>query len=407
MGRHRTAHLLAALVAVTALAGCSGDEPGARPTPSASPSAAPFEAKWEAVDLPAPPGPSGRIALRDATRCGDTWYVVGGVFTSATQSQPAWWSSPDGRTWTSRDLAPRDFFARGSVLSSVACHGADVVALGGRPGGAHGNLRTSSWYLRPDGVLADVPALFTQYGGVEAVNVAHVAGGPAGWTISGNRVSGAAVWSSPDARDFVRNDTDPALRHDPDHRFLATDQVADGRGWVLVGSAGLAGRGGALAPWAWSSADGRSWTREEVPTTDEFSDLERVAADGGGDGLLALGLRGQRFGAWHRDAAGTWRAGVTFGGLDPGRTSAPAVAGLATADGLVVTTVSDGTDYQLWTSTDGAGWHQVATPTTPPAGSGRVMTAATDGRSVLLVADDERAGRLWLSPDAGRPARPR
>ncbi len=380
----------ATVILVASLLACSAaeDQPSTEPTP----------VDWQEVDLPVPPGPGGRIAVRDAAWCAGTWYAVGGVVGSGpaeSASRPAWWSSADGTTWTSRALAPEDFFAKGSVLTSVGCHGADVAALGGRPGGAHGFLRTSSWYLRDDGVLVDVRAAFTQYGGVEAVNAARIAGGPAGWTISGNRVIGAASWTSPDARDFELHDADPALRHDDGHRFLAISHAPVADGWVMVGSVGREGRGGLLAPQAWSSPDGATWRREEVPATDDFGDLERVVARDDAT-VAAVGLRGDGFGAWDRDADGAWTLGPAFGALDPDRTAAPSVAGLVATDDGLVAAVSDGATYGLWASDDGGRWRAVeAPPGAPTVAADQILTVASDGPGLLAVADDGEAGRLY------------
>lgn len=388
------------VVVAVALTACSAEDEPAPPG-----DAAPVEVAWEAAALPVPPGPAGRTVLRDVAWCDGTWYAVGGVQLTSTlgsdpypESRPAWWSSTDGRTWTSRDLAPEDYFAKGAVLLTVGCHGDDVAAVGARPGGAHGNPRTSSWYLREDGVLVDVPAAFTLYGGVEAVNTARMVGGPRGWTISGNRLSGAAVWTSSDAHEFELVDTDPALMHDEEHRFLAIAQTATPDGWVLVGNV-LADGAGQLGPQAWSSADGRTWSREDVPTTDRFADLERVTTVG--DDVVALGVRGDGFGVWRRDAAGTWSLGAAFGALDPDRSGAPAVSGITASDVGLMAAVTDGSVYRLWSSPDGETWREVATPPGPPHNAAdQTMALASDGTTVLLLADDGETAALWTS-DAG------
>ena len=158
-----------------------------------------------------PPGPAGRLAVRDATVCGDEWVLVGGVFMTDDLTRPALWSSPDGTTWTSRPVEPHDYWAQRSVLSSVACQEDGTLAMiGGKSGGAHGNPRVSSWYQREDGVYVDVVAGYTLYGGAEATNVSRMAAGPDGFLISGNRVSGAAVWTSPDAWSSSSTTTSPS-----------------------------------------------------------------------------------------------------------------------------------------------------------------------------------------------------
>ena len=64
-------------------------------------------------------------------------------------------------------------------------------------------------------------AVFTQYGGVGATNVGPVAGGPSGWLITGNRISGPGVWFTDDPRVFTRVEGEPGLTDDGDLESLA------------------------------------------------------------------------------------------------------------------------------------------------------------------------------------------
>ena len=281
-----------------------------------------------------PPGPAGRLAVRDATVCGDEWVLVGGVFMTDDLTRPALWSSPDGTTWTSRPVEPTDYWAQRSVLSSVACQEDGTLAMiGGKSGGAHGNPRVSSWYERDDGVYVDVIAGYTLYGGAEATNVSRMAAGPDGFLISGNRVSGAAVWTSPDALEFELHDDVHELANSAGRVTLAIGQVHDGEEWTLVGSASLTDRL-ARVPMVWTSPDGLAWTEERVPRTDEFNDLEQVTPVG--DGLVAVGLRGQAYGVWTRDADGEWDLGETFGEVQTAGGS-PAVSSLVSLPGATTT----------------------------------------------------------------------
>ena len=205
------------------------------------------------------------------------WYVVGGVFPAdpTADSRPAAWSSPDGKTWTSLRLDPQGYWAERAVFSSVACRAGEIAMVGAKSGGAHGNPRVTTWYRRDDGVFTDVVAAFELYGGPRAVSVGRIAGGPDGWLIVGARTSGAAVWLSDDATDFRLVDGDPALSSDDSIDTLARDEVYDGHGWTVVGSASVTGRLPRV-PMAWTSPDGESWHREDVPESDGFTDLERV-----------------------------------------------------------------------------------------------------------------------------------
>jgi hypothetical protein len=373
------------LALLGALVGCTEDQ---QPTV-----VKPIEVAWKEVTPPLPPGRSGRVAVRDATFCAGEWYVVGGTFDAAGESKPAAWRSRDASTWTDVAFQPGSFWAEQNILSSVACRDGRVAMVGAKSGGAHGNPRTSTWYARPDGVFVDVIAAFSLYGGPEAVNVGRLTSGPTGWLISGNRTSGAAVWISPDATDFTLIDSDPQLKSDPSVDTATRDAVFAGGHWTIVGSGSVPGRIPRL-PLSWASDDAKTWRRLPVPQIPEFEDMQRVLPYNGE--LYAVGLRGNGFGTWQQGAGAQWRAGAAFGALDSAGRAAPFIAGLANPEPGLVTTVSDGAKYGLWASNDGQRWREVATPTRPTTAGEHIMSVAASGHSLLLLADDGQAGRVWL-----------
>lgn len=378
--------VVALTLAAGLLASCTsaGDAPG--PTT--------LRPAWRSVTLPFPTGRPGRIAVRDATACDGTWFVVGAVLGPDGASRPAAWQSHDLRTWTPIALAPSAYYARRAILGSVACRDGRVAALGARSGGAHGNPRTTSWYQRADGTLVDARAPFELFGGPAAVSVRRVAAGPAGWLIVGNRLTGGAVWTSPDATSFRILEHDPALSSDAGHRTSVLDQVPDGSGWTVVGRVETPGRA-APAPLAWTSPDGTRWTRQEVPAaTGGFADLERVVADR--DRLLAAGIRDRGFGLWRR-ADGVWRPAASFGQIATGGGEPAFVSGLVARDGAALATVSDGRRFRAWTGTADGGWKPVALPVTPRSTGDTQVTVAADGDAVLLLTDDGSTGRVWAS----------
>ena len=271
--------------------------------------------------------------------------------------------------------------------------------IGGKSGGAHGNPRVSSWYQRDDGVYVDVVAGYTLYGGAEATNVSRMAAGPEGFLITGNRVSGAAVWTSPDALEFELHDDIPEMINGADRVTLAIGQVHDGQRWTVVGSASLTDRL-ARVPMAWTSPDGLTWTDERVPRTDEFNDLEQVTPLG--DGLIAVGLRGQAYGVWTRDAEGEWELGEEFGevrtsGGSPAVSSLVSLADAGDDERRLLASVATGETYQLWSSTSPGTWDQMSVPVSPEVGSERSLTVAARGDDVLLLADDAAQGRVWVA----------
>jgi len=384
--------LLAGLLAGL-LVGCSGE----------STSPAVLHPRWQEVTLPVPPGAAGRIAPRDAVSCAGTWYVVGAVVGADGSTRPAAWRSADARSWEPLVLAPDDFYSRQAVLYAVGCRSGRIAAIGAKSGGAHGNPRTATWVQQPDGSLHSVHAPFELFGGPHALSVNRIAGGPAGWLIAGDRSSGAATWTSPDALAFRIDENDPALASDTGRTTSALDAVPDGSGWIVVGRGELTGRVSPV-PLAWESADGTHWTRRHVPTgTTGYADLQRVVL-AEGDRPVAVGVRGARFGTWQRAGSG-WRTSGAFGRLDPDRSTAPFVSGLAVGGRGILATVSDGSVFGTWAAGRDGAWHPVSTPTRPRSTGDHQLTVAADGEQALLLSDDGTAGRMWVAPWSGSGGR--
>ncbi|WDZ84264.1 hypothetical protein [Micromonospora cathayae] len=408
----RRAVALLALVAVLSTA-C---EPAADPDAAAPP---PITPAWQPVTLPAPPGPPGRLLVRDAAACADRWYVLGGVADAAGATRPAAWTSADGTTWTSIAMLPKSYYGKQHVLYSVACRDGRVALLGSKRGGAHANPRTSSWRQLPDGSLAEVTAPFELFGGPRAVNVARMVAGPPGWLITGNRTGGAASWVSPDSNRFTIVEGAPELASDARGETWGFDAVGhDGR-WLMVGGLVPAGRTD-RDPLAWTSADGVAWQRVPVPGGPEYDELQRVVLL---DGVpVAVGLRGRAFGTWRADAApadgspaagggpatsgtptaggdaeaGGWRVA---GGFGTARVDGvPGIRGLTVVAGRLVAVTVDGGGHALWASTDrGDSWRSVEVPVSMPAGAERSVALAASGERLLLVVDDASAGRVFLA----------
>jgi hypothetical protein len=348
------------------LGGCTAAAP-APPAPAAP--------DWVEASLPAPEGPPGQLAVRDAAGCGDRWYAVGGVLGPGDASRPAAWASTDGRSWRSVRFVPLpgSYYGPQNLIYSVACAGGRVAMIGARPGGAHGNPRVSTWRLRPDDSMAEVSAPFETYGGDSAVNVAHIAAGPDGFLITGNRTSGAAIWLSPDGAAFRLVENAPGLADDASHLSFARDAVdgADGQ-WVVVG--GISPKKSAdEVPAVWLTRDGSGFAHPPVPAPAGYNELQRVVRLG--DDLVAVGPRGGALGAW-RAHAGVW----TREGAFPGTR----VESVAVARGSLITSTGTG----LWRSADrGRSWQALA----PPAGASAPVAVAGRSDAVLLAA----GGRVW------------
>jgi hypothetical protein len=309
-------------------------------------------------------------AVRDVTTCDHHWYAVGAGLGA--------WTSDDGRHWTTIPVRSTSPYGRIAVLYSVACRGDRLVAVGAASGGVHGNPRTATWRGDATG-LDEVAAPFERFGGPNAVSVDRVVAGPAGFLIVGARLNGGAVWYSADGGDFTLVENDPALSGGS-----VADAVAVPGGWLLVGSTGIAERD----PAAWLSPDGAHWQRETVPANAGDAALDRSIAWRGG--ILAVGVRGGHFAAWHRDG-GTWRAGGTFGTL--GGTAVPAVTGLVATPDAVYAAVCDGRGYRLWRTAEGDAWSEVKLPAAAERG---LLVAAAEDR--LMITEDSGSQGYEKSP---------
>jgi len=388
----------AAVVVAVALgtAGCTG---GSATKPA-----------WQEISLPG--NGSGRPVVRDVTSCTGHGYLAGGYRAADGSTAPALWSTVDGQHWRAVPVQPKSAYGPRHLLSAVACRGDTVVAIGSAPGGVHGNPRTNTWVGHAGGPLTEVPAAFELFGGPRQIGVGRLVAGTTGWLIGGartgvNGAAGAAVWSSPDGASFRLVDDEPALVSDARAQTVLTGVAPlPSGGFVAVGSAIPAGNPVTRQPLAWRSPDGLRWTREVVPGGGEDADVEVVTAYQ--DGLLALGIRGDGFGAWLGSAigvgspggpggpgsAGGWRAVARFGTL--GGADLPQLTGLATRSSEAWVVGSDGIRYRLWHSSDPSTWTELPMPAQVPAGGGGLARLA-DLDSRLLLATDGADSHVWIT----------
>jgi hypothetical protein len=236
----------------------------------------------------------------------------------------------------------------------------------------------------PGGAVREVAGDFQLYGGPEAVNVGRVAAGPAGFLIAGNRVSGAAVWSSADGAEFRLRADAPGLASDASGATWADDAAAVPDGWLVVGGVRPPGRTDRDAL-GWRSADGANWTRLPADgSSPAVEEIQRVVVR---DRVpVGLGLSGSRFGAW-RLAGARWRPVGSFGVVRT--TGAAAVASAAVAGARLICLTNDGTAYAMWMSPDGgATWRPVALPAPVASGPDGGVAVAAEGDRLVLTTDD-------------------
>ncbi|HSV39495.1 MAG TPA: hypothetical protein VLI04_12120 [Nocardioidaceae bacterium] len=355
--------------------------------------------EWEKQQLPTPPGAPGTSVVGDVVRCGDSWYAVGGVYldepTVDQDTRPAVWRSQDGEAWEALDSDADTYWGSRAILYTAACAGEQFSAMGSRSGGGHGFPRFSNFTVDSADHLVDEQPHLSVFGGLSWAGVGPLNGGAAGWLVVGNRESGPAVWLSDDGMSFERLEGVPQLADDDGWDALASGAVWTGAEWVVVGGAthGTIER----EPLAWTSPDGRDWTRVPIPGLDGFEDIQRVvrAPGGSSDDLLAVGLVGDGFGAWQRDADG-WELVGTFGSLAEEPTGAPYVASLASTSAGLMATVSDGEHFELWRSDDGNEWEELEFPVEAKTGGDRTIAVSeSDGKRFVVVATDDNSGSVW------------
>ena len=350
---------------------------------------------WRAARLPVPAG--DRALVRGATWCRDRWLVVGATADARGDTRPAVWSSADGRQWRTLRLDPGDdYYAARAILISVGCARGRLAVLGAKSGGAHGNPRTATWRERPDGSLAVVGAPFELYGGVSAISVNRLVGGPSGYLIAGTRVRGAAVWSSRDGDRFRLHEGARGLASTAHSSTQALDAVWWHGSWTVVGDSSA--DSGRLSATAWVGSGGGPWTPARLPGGSTITTAERLVLTDAGP--VAVGLDDQGFGVW-ADRQSGWSRVSTFGADDPDGTSADYVSGAAWTGSLLATTYSDGARFRLAIGrTSGLDAARLPVPVT--VRGDHTVTIATHLDDAVLLTDDGEQGRVWLSRLAAR-----
>lgn len=410
MGLGRRLAAAAGLLVLTGTAAACTDISPHPPTP--------VELPWDELTLPKPPEGT-RIALADAAVCDGHWYAVGGhALTGATPDEewlgtddtmdPGAWTSLDGETWTALPVSAHSYYGIRSLLWEAACRDGELVALGGKVGGAHGNPRMASYQPTLSAgrteLLTEVDASFELFGGPRATNVGRLVAGPPGYLIVGNRSAGAAVWLSPTGGPFEIVEGAPVLASSADRVTWAADAAFVDGEWIVVGSVVHRGRADRDAA-AWRSPDGRTWTAMPAESAPDYDELSVVTAISGS--LTAVGNHGETFQAWRLEPDG-WRARGRFGSthVEPrdGNLTSAIPVGIAAAGDQLFAVVKAGWTYELWVSADaGASWRLVVPPTDMPAAGGqRVAIAGVEGAGnepsrLLLVVDNGDAAHLFVA----------
>jgi len=308
-------------------------------------------------------------------------YVAVGLVDNNGDFDAAWWTSPDGTTWTAGTIAEPGVQ---QMLGVTVSDGLMVAAGETRPntgiwtapvGGTfsrvdHVNLSTAVSDFDPSNTAARVFAWDIAAGGPGFVAVG------ADQTTVGT--SEAAVWTSPDGTQWTRfgNETQytPTMLHaDFAGRppWTVMDTVINSGGTLIV--AGRTGTPGDPDLIIWESTDGFTWRQGPVGLLPQaIRPLNAVAHD---NKLIIVGITNGITQTTTSEGAvwvatpdpdppqiGTWRQVPAF------ETTASGWFGRAVTvdDRIIAVGRAGGVSSFVWGSTDGLGWTRLPGPTAPP-----------------------------------------
>jgi len=271
-----------------------------------------------------------RIAAFPASDGSQAVAVAGGpagvVAVGASGDHAAAWSSTDGRSWSAAPDGP-DFHGSTQLrMTGVASSPAGYVAVG-YMGSLAGPIEARFWWS-PDGRSWRLATLDGPPAGTRAAAVEAVPGGgfvAVGATGDARTADGSAAWTSPDGRTWTRVAGQAALRQGVMRKLTA----AGGLGLVAVGNSADSTRAV-----AWRSTDGTDWTvAPDAPSLDNFGlgiEMHDVAWDG--MRLVAVGHRlfGTQYPTgvvWVSTDATTWDRATESAALSQGKVDGVAAVG--------------------------------------------------------------------------------
>lgn len=269
--------LLTIIAVLLLLAGCGSDAPASTP--------------FTRVDLP-----SGAVPTR-ITADGDALII--GV---SEGGKPGLLRYENGRT-TEIPVTPATPYGQVADWFSLAANGHDILAVGGKSGGAHMNVRWSVWRMKGTD-LTEQPQRFSAFGGYGAgalVDGVFPTSGPllVGVWQGASGGSDGAVWTTDGTEWNRQSSAGTPLESTSDSLKFPMSATAHGAD-VLIAGWQLAG--GKQRPVVWTLRDGKD-TLTTLPdggraaTAITVSCADTCAVAGRVDGRLAL---------W-RQAGNTWR----------------------------------------------------------------------------------------------------
>jgi hypothetical protein len=319
---------------------------------------------------------------------------------AAGYAWPGWhataWTSTDGQQWR-RHVVDE---AENTFLLAIAATHDGYVAVGRAGAGA------AAW-TSPDGVTwqrapgepGPEPGMETRMTTVATSDDGVVAGG---WAASPTTPAGPRFWWSADGRSWEPATIDDAGGVNADEQVRVTSVTRGPSGWSAVGTTGPESRPSGSA--AWTSADGRSWTRARSSDLVGVGQMASVTATP--SGFLAVGsdLDERQGVSWVSADGRDWIASEPQPALDNHGLKIRMTDAVA-ADGRLVAVGNYlfGTQYgnaMSWTSTDGLTW--TPAPRAAALNQGEMLAVAPGGPGYVAVgtfgAPDDYVPTVWLSP---------
>ncbi|GAA2097948.1 hypothetical protein GCM10009841_10580 [Microlunatus panaciterrae] len=373
--------LLSALMIIAGQA-CSRSEPGPGPVPAPH---------WSRVALPDGLDPTV-LALLPGSGGAAAETLVGAQLTTNPPA-PRLLRVTAGETVSPIPLEPVSPYARVAQFRALDSDGSRVVALGGRSGGAHGNVRWTVW-TGTRAAVREHPQTFETFGGQQAgalVDIVLTDRGPVvvgSWTGTAGGLD-AAVWLPRGDTWLRRDSTGTPLASSKTRLVLARAAVADGAAVVIAGSTIRLADGvrQGAAVWRADSPDG-DWRRTDLPDPGGRSEAQSVACSG--DACWVAGQVDGRLALWSLMASSAARTTLPDTAVDPSGPAARVVSGPART---VVAYSQDGHSRVLLGPSGGAGgWSR----RTGPDGD-LVDAVLQQSRLYLLTRRGTGPAELWLA----------
>jgi hypothetical protein len=384
------------MVAAAALAACADSGASGAPTTSSAavPTGPPLA--WSPVELPT------GVEPKTLTTMGDR-LLVGGLKAGDSPDTP----SPvllvldSGDVSQSIPLTPKSPYAPIARWYSVVTDGTRIVGIGGANGGAHANVRWTTWRGTAAGV-EELPQNFYTFGGWGAGDLVDAVITPGGDALVGSWGGAqagldAAVWTFADPVWTRQDPAGTALESTSTLLVGPRGATSDGAGILVTGSVLHLDEGVKQTAAVWrSSGPNTGWHRIDLPDSGTHS--ESVSARCGGPSGTSCVVAGQvdgRLAVWSLDGdLMTRQSGIPAAAVgDQDVVPAPVIAGSTS-----IIPSPNGATVAVLSRSDTGSWLMSA----GPAGLPVAAAAVGDRLYVATRPAPGAAATLFVARWAGR-----